>query len=153
MKIKIITLLLLTTILSFGQDKEPKKDSTVVFKKRVLESTEIDFLASYYKQDGVHSAVSGGIGAAGSALGPGHSGDTGRLVGLGGILLLELQVGELHRLGPRAGLGRLELGQLVRQLLQLVGLALALLATAHNASHASSNSLTFKNSSNSASEP
>ena len=63
MKIKIITLLLLTTILSFGQDKEPKKDSTVVFKKRVLESTEVDFLASYYKQDGVHSAVSGGIGS------------------------------------------------------------------------------------------
>lgn len=63
MKIKIITLLLLTTILSFGQDKEPKKDSTVVFKKRVLESTEVDVLASYYKQDGVHSAVSGGIGS------------------------------------------------------------------------------------------
>ncbi len=39
-----------------------EKDSTVVFKKRVLESTEVDFLMSYYKQDGIHSAVSGGNG-------------------------------------------------------------------------------------------
>jgi hypothetical protein len=38
-------------------------DSTeVTFKKRVLESTEVDFLMSYYKQDGIHSAVSGGSG-------------------------------------------------------------------------------------------
>jgi Protein of unknown function (DUF3570) len=40
-----------------------EKDSTVVFKKRVLESTEVDFLISYYKQDGIHSAVSGGLGS------------------------------------------------------------------------------------------
>lgn len=33
------------------------------FKKRVLESTEVDFLASYYQQDGSKSAVSGGIGS------------------------------------------------------------------------------------------
>jgi hypothetical protein len=33
------------------------------FKKRVLESTEVDFLASYYKQDGSKSSVSGGIGS------------------------------------------------------------------------------------------
>lgn len=40
-----------------------ESDSTeVAYKKRVLESTEIDFLASYYKQDGIHSAVSGGRG-------------------------------------------------------------------------------------------
>ncbi len=40
-----------------------EKDSTeVTFKKRVLESTEVDFLISYYKQDGIHSAVSGGSG-------------------------------------------------------------------------------------------
>lgn len=39
------------------------KDSTVVFKKRVLESIEVDFLASYYDQDGTQSAVSGGIGS------------------------------------------------------------------------------------------
>ncbi|MFT3796250.1 DUF3570 domain-containing protein [Flavobacterium sp.] len=37
-------------------------DSTAVFKKRVLETTEVDFIASYYRQDGSHSAVNGGIG-------------------------------------------------------------------------------------------
>ena len=37
------------------------KQST--FKKRVLESTEVDFLASYYVQDGSKSSVSGGIGS------------------------------------------------------------------------------------------
>jgi hypothetical protein len=36
---------------------------TPAFKKRVLESTEVDFLASYYVQDGSRSAVSGGIGS------------------------------------------------------------------------------------------
>jgi len=39
-----------------------QQDSTVVYKKRVLESTEVDFLMSYYNQDGIHSAVSGGKG-------------------------------------------------------------------------------------------
>jgi hypothetical protein len=39
------------------------QDSTQVFKKKVQESTEIDFISSYYQQDGVHSAVSGGIGS------------------------------------------------------------------------------------------
>jgi len=37
-------------------------DSTKVYKKRVLENTEVDFLMSLYKQDGVHSPVNGGIG-------------------------------------------------------------------------------------------
>jgi hypothetical protein len=37
-------------------------DSTVVFKKRVLETTEVDLLGSYYKQDGIHSSVGGGTG-------------------------------------------------------------------------------------------
>jgi hypothetical protein len=36
------------------------KDSTT---KRVLENTEVDVLLSYYNQDGVHSAVNGGIGS------------------------------------------------------------------------------------------
>ena len=35
---------------------------TAVYKKRVLESTEVDFLMSYYTQDGNNSAVGGGIG-------------------------------------------------------------------------------------------
>jgi len=49
----------LLSMISYGQEK----DSTVVFKKRVLESAEVDFMASYYDQDGTHSAVSGGIGS------------------------------------------------------------------------------------------
>lgn len=32
------------------------------YKKRVLESTEIELLSSYYSQDGVHSVIGGGIG-------------------------------------------------------------------------------------------
>ncbi len=38
------------------------QDSSMVYKKRVLESTEIDFLSSYYTQNGENAAVSGGIG-------------------------------------------------------------------------------------------
>jgi hypothetical protein len=58
MKNFILYSLILCSSLSFSQ----KKDS-IVYKKRVLESAEVDFLLSYYKQDGVHSAVSGGIGS------------------------------------------------------------------------------------------
>nr|WP_091425574.1 DUF3570 domain-containing protein [Formosa sp. Hel1_31_208] len=38
------------------------QDSTNVYKKRVLETTEADFLSSYYSQDGDNAAVSGGLG-------------------------------------------------------------------------------------------
>ncbi len=59
MKKTLALVLLLFSFISFAQEK----DSTeVTFKKRVLESTEVDFLISYYKQDGIHSAVSGGSG-------------------------------------------------------------------------------------------
>ena len=51
----ILFLFCITCIYSQGS-KQP------TFKKRVLESTEIDFLASYYQQDGSKSAV-GGLGA------------------------------------------------------------------------------------------
>lgn len=37
-------------------------DAGKVYKKRVLETTEVDFLSSYYSQDGDNAAVSGGIG-------------------------------------------------------------------------------------------
>ncbi len=37
-------------------------DSTSVFKKRVLETTELDILTSFYTQDGDNAAVTGGIG-------------------------------------------------------------------------------------------
>lgn len=49
----------LTSFVSFTQQTQ---DSIKVYKKRVLETTEIDFLTSYYSQDGDNAAVSGGIG-------------------------------------------------------------------------------------------
>jgi len=59
MKKAIALLSFLSGFASFAQEQ----DSTdVAFKKRVLETTEVDFLMSYYKQDGSHSAVSGGKG-------------------------------------------------------------------------------------------
>lgn len=41
---------------------QSSQDSTKDYKKRVLETTEIDFLASYYSQDGDNASVTGGIG-------------------------------------------------------------------------------------------
>ena len=58
MKKILITLVCLLGYISYVQ----AQDSTAVYKKRVLETTEIDFLASYYTQDGNNAAVSGGIG-------------------------------------------------------------------------------------------
>lgn len=54
-----MSLFLLLGLKAFSQDAA---DGTE-FKKRVLESTEVDFLLSYYNQDGSKSAVSGGIGS------------------------------------------------------------------------------------------
>lgn len=59
MKIKIVLFSLFISTIAFAQ----KDNSSVDFKKRVLESAEVDFLASYYNQDGAHSVVSGGIGS------------------------------------------------------------------------------------------
>ncbi|MCF4102528.1 DUF3570 domain-containing protein [Gillisia sp. M10.2A] len=59
-KIFIITGLLFATVISPAQEAD--QDSTLIYKKRVLESTEVDFLTSYYSQDGDNAAVSGGIG-------------------------------------------------------------------------------------------
>lgn len=56
---QVILFLILFNAFAYGQEK----DTTIVFKKRVLESAEVDFMASYYNQDGTHSAVSGGIGS------------------------------------------------------------------------------------------
>ena len=41
---------------------QTSQDSSKVYKKRVLETIEVDFLSSYYSQDGDNAAVSGGIG-------------------------------------------------------------------------------------------
>ncbi|PNQ72263.1 hypothetical protein C1T31_13140 [Hanstruepera neustonica] len=59
-KIIIIALFFLIGGMSFAQDTET--DNTASYKKRVLETNEVDFLMSYYTQDGTHAAVSGGIG-------------------------------------------------------------------------------------------
>ncbi|MEH6765452.1 MAG: DUF3570 domain-containing protein [Aequorivita antarctica] len=39
------------------------QDSISTYKKRVLEASEVDFLTSFYSQDGDNAAVSGGIGS------------------------------------------------------------------------------------------
>jgi len=54
----LLLLLLLFTSLLCAQEKQ----TDTIFKKRVLEKTEVDFLMSYYTQDGDHAAVTGGIG-------------------------------------------------------------------------------------------
>lgn len=60
MKINILTTIALLLVVTIVNSQET--DSTSVYKKRVLETTEIDFLSSYYSQDGDNAAVSGGIG-------------------------------------------------------------------------------------------
>ncbi len=45
----------------FAQTQET--DSLKTYKKRVLETTEVSYLMSYYAQDGDHAVVSGGIGS------------------------------------------------------------------------------------------
>nr|WP_108808770.1 DUF3570 domain-containing protein [Aquimarina spinulae] len=42
--------------------QEQQQDDTTTYKKRVLESAEVDFLMSYYTQDGDNAAVTGGLG-------------------------------------------------------------------------------------------
>lgn len=59
MKNTLIALVTLISLTGFAQEK----DNPTTFKKRVLENTEVDFLLSYYKQDGTHSPVGGGIGS------------------------------------------------------------------------------------------
>ncbi len=40
-----------------------QQDNNEEYKKRILESTEVDFLMSYYSQDGDNASVTGGIGS------------------------------------------------------------------------------------------
>ncbi len=58
MKKILFSILTFTGLIGYAQDL---KDAT--YKKRVLETTEIDALFSYYGQDGIHAAVSGGDGS------------------------------------------------------------------------------------------
>jgi len=49
-------------LMSFAGLVAQTDNNNGVFKKRVLESTEINWLVSYYHQNGPHAAVTGGIG-------------------------------------------------------------------------------------------
>jgi len=57
MKNSLFIILLLAFTSMYAQ-----QDSTQVYKKRVLETTEVDFLSTYYSQDGNNASVTGGIG-------------------------------------------------------------------------------------------
>ncbi len=54
------TLFLSLALVSCGAVRSQKEPTT--YKKRVLESTELEFLGSYYSQDGGNASVTGGIG-------------------------------------------------------------------------------------------
>ncbi len=56
--IKNIAFIFLTVGLQFAWSQEQNQG----YKKRVLETTEVDFLTSYYSQDGDNAAVTGGKG-------------------------------------------------------------------------------------------
>lgn len=60
MKINLFFCWVFLPFFVFGQTKP---DSTVVYKKRVLENTEVDLLSSFYHQNGQNAAVTGGIGS------------------------------------------------------------------------------------------
>ncbi|MGY8915507.1 MAG: DUF3570 domain-containing protein, partial [Flavobacteriales bacterium] len=57
MKKKLLGIFCLFSFVMYAQDAP-----STSYKKRVLEATEIDVLFSYYNQDGIHAAVSGGDG-------------------------------------------------------------------------------------------
>jgi hypothetical protein len=54
-------LVIIVVLFCFGSIMA-QQDSTLVFKKRVLETTEVDFLSTYYGQEGNNASVTGGIG-------------------------------------------------------------------------------------------
>ncbi len=56
---KSILILVLSSITAVAQETEQDVNT---YKKRVLESAEVDFLSSYYTQDGNNAAVTGGLG-------------------------------------------------------------------------------------------
>ncbi|MCI2228962.1 DUF3570 domain-containing protein [Polaribacter sp. MSW13] len=56
-------IILIFCVFAFAKSySQTKQDSIKVYKKRVLEAVEVDFLTSYYSQNGDNAAVSGGIG-------------------------------------------------------------------------------------------
>jgi hypothetical protein len=57
--LKNISILFLLFSISFAVAQEKSKKE---YKKRVLETAEVDFISSYYSQDGNNASVTGGIG-------------------------------------------------------------------------------------------
>lgn len=57
-KMKKLVLITIAIISSLGFAQQ----NTTAYKKRVLETTEVDFLSSYYTQQGDNASVTGGIG-------------------------------------------------------------------------------------------
>ena len=55
-------LLIAMFFMTFAFSQQQSNDSLKAYKKRVLEKIEVDFLSSYYSQDGANAAVTGGIG-------------------------------------------------------------------------------------------
>jgi hypothetical protein len=62
MSIKSKAIVYLLTVAGLTVNAQNVADTTQSYKKRVLENVEVDFLISYYSQDGDNSAVGGGIG-------------------------------------------------------------------------------------------
>ena len=54
--------LLLVFIFFFGSSISAQDNSEILYKKRVLEQIEINFLNSYYIQEGENASVTGGVG-------------------------------------------------------------------------------------------
>lgn len=50
------------TLVCISVNAQIQKDTIQTYKKRVLETVEVDFLSSYYTQEGDNASVSGGIG-------------------------------------------------------------------------------------------
>jgi hypothetical protein len=58
MKNTLLIITLFFIAFSFAQEQETKNE----YKKRVLENAEIDFISSFYSQDGDNASITGGIG-------------------------------------------------------------------------------------------
>ena len=58
----VIKKTLCIVFVSLGFISFAQQDSTQVYKKKVLETLEIDLLLGYYEQEGTHASVTGGIG-------------------------------------------------------------------------------------------
>jgi len=59
---KLLIIISIIFTAAYGNAQNEEENSTQYYKKRVLENTEVDFLMSYYTQDGDNAAVCGGIG-------------------------------------------------------------------------------------------